>query len=45
VVAGQIVDPTLTTQLKNGFSVRGVLYDHIRAGEITGHASLLVWEA
>jgi GNAT superfamily N-acetyltransferase len=45
VVAGRIVDATLTSQLRNGFSVRGVLYDHIRAGEMTGHASLLVWEA
>ncbi|NNJ11491.1 GNAT family N-acetyltransferase [Chloroflexales bacterium ZM16-3] len=45
VVAGRIVDPTLTSQLRIGFSVRGVLYDHIRAGEMTGHASLLVWEA
>jgi GNAT superfamily N-acetyltransferase len=45
VVAGRIVDATLTSQLRNGFSVRGVLYDHIRAGEMTSHASLLVWEA
>ncbi|MBX0329254.1 GNAT family N-acetyltransferase [Oscillochloris sp. ZM17-4] len=45
VAAGRVVDPTLTSQLRIGFSVRGVLYDHIRAGEMTGHASLLVWEA
>lgn len=45
VVTGRIVDPTLTSQLRNGFTVRGVLYDHIRAGEMTSHASLLVWEA
>jgi GNAT superfamily N-acetyltransferase len=45
VAAGRITDATLTSQLRNGFTVRGVLYDHIRAGEMTGHASLLVWEA
>jgi GNAT superfamily N-acetyltransferase len=45
VVAGRIVDATLTSQLRNGFTVRGILYDHIRAGDMTGHASLLVWEA
>jgi GNAT superfamily N-acetyltransferase len=45
VAAGRLTDATLTSQLRIGFSVRGVLYDHIRAGEMTGHASLLVWEA
>jgi GNAT superfamily N-acetyltransferase len=45
VVAGRLSDPTLTPQLRNGFQVRGVLRDHIRAGELGNDAALIVWEA
>ncbi|MCS6888642.1 GNAT family N-acetyltransferase [Chloroflexus sp.] len=44
VVAGRLSDPTLTPQLRNGFTVRGILYDHIRDGKVP-HAALIVWEA
>jgi GNAT superfamily N-acetyltransferase len=43
VVAGQLADPTLTPQLRNGFTVRGILYNHIR-DELVPHAALIVWE-
>lgn len=45
VVAGRLADPTLTPQLRNGFQVRGVLHDHIHAGELGNDAALIVWEA
>ncbi len=44
VVAGQLADPTLTPQLRNGFTVRGIMYDHIR-DDLVPHAALIVWEA
>lgn len=46
VVAGQRSDPTLTPQLKNGFTVRGVLRNYLPTGDssTTAHATLLVWE-
>jgi len=43
VVAGRMSDPTLTPQLRNGFTVRGILYHHIRDGRVP-HAALIVWE-
>jgi hypothetical protein len=43
VIAGQLADPTLTPQLRNGFTVRGILYNHIR-DELVPHAALIVWE-
>ncbi len=45
VVAGQLTDPTLTAQLRNGFTVRGVFYDYIDAGELGNDAAMIVWEA
>jgi GNAT superfamily N-acetyltransferase len=44
VVRGELTDPTLTPQLRNGFVVRGVLYDYIEDAAITPHGTLLVWE-
>ncbi|MCU0492269.1 MAG: GNAT family N-acetyltransferase [Chloroflexaceae bacterium] len=46
VVAGRLVDPTLTPQLRIGWQVRGVLpnYTHDSAGH-GAPASWLVWEA
>jgi GNAT superfamily N-acetyltransferase len=46
VVAGRLSDPTLTAQLKNGFSVRAVLRGYVDGGELVNDdATLLVWEA
>ncbi|MCG8352502.1 MAG: GNAT family N-acetyltransferase [Chloroflexales bacterium] len=44
VVAGQLSDPTLTPQLRNGFVVRGVLRDYLHAGALGNDAALIVWE-
>ncbi|GIV89040.1 MAG: GNAT family N-acetyltransferase [Chloroflexus aggregans] len=44
VVAGRLTDPTLTPQLRNGFTVRGIIYNHIHDSE-NPHATLIVWEA
>jgi GNAT superfamily N-acetyltransferase len=44
VVDGELTDPTLTFQLKNGFEVRGLLEGYIE-DSITGNwATLIVWE-
>ncbi|WP_322821807.1 GNAT family N-acetyltransferase [Chloroflexus sp.] len=43
VVAGCLTDPTLTPQLRNGFTVRGIIYNHIRDSNMP-HAALIVWE-
>ncbi len=45
VVAGRLVDPTLTAQLRSGFSVHAVLWDYVDGGELVhDDATLLVWE-
>jgi GNAT superfamily N-acetyltransferase len=44
VSRGELIDPTLTPQLRSGFVVRGVLHDYIDDAAITPHASLIVWE-
>jgi GNAT superfamily N-acetyltransferase len=44
VSRGELIDPTLTPQLRSGFVVRGVLRDYIDDAAITPHASLIVWE-
>ncbi len=44
VTCGELIDPTLTPQLRNGFVVRGVLRDYIDDDAITSHAALIVWE-
>ena len=44
VTCGELIDPTLTPQLRNGFVVRGVLHDYIDDDAITSHAALIVWE-
>lgn len=44
VASGELSDPTLTFQLRNGFVVRGLLEGYIE-DEFTGNwASLIVWE-
>ena len=44
VTCDELIDPTLTPQLRNGFVVRGVLRDYIDDDAITSHAALIVWE-
>jgi ribosomal protein S18 acetylase RimI-like enzyme len=44
VVAGKLTDPTLTTQLRQGFKVRGILYDHITDPRSNDCAALIVRE-
>lgn len=42
VIAGKIMGRTLPMQLKNGFEVRGILYDHITDPRADNTATLLV---
>jgi len=43
VAAGELTDPTLTAQLRNGFEVMGVVADYVH-DETTGNwASFIVW--
>jgi GNAT superfamily N-acetyltransferase len=44
VVAGELNDPTLTFQLKNGFVVRGLLEGYLDDAASDGWATLIVWE-
>ncbi len=43
VVSGDLKDPTLSFQLKNGFKVRGILYHHYES-DADPHAALIVRE-
>lgn len=44
VVAGELQDPTLTFQMGNGFTVRGLLENYIEDESDDGWAALIVWE-
>jgi GNAT superfamily N-acetyltransferase len=44
VVAGELRDPTLSVQIKNGFMVKGILYDHITDPRADNCAALIVRE-
>ncbi|MCY4106440.1 MAG: GNAT family N-acetyltransferase [Chloroflexi bacterium] len=44
VVAGELRDPTLSVQLRNGFAVRGLLRDYLEDSASDDWATLLVWE-
>jgi ribosomal protein S18 acetylase RimI-like enzyme len=44
VVAGELIDPTLTFQMSNGFEVRGLLENYIEDESDDGWAALIVWE-
>lgn len=44
VAAGQLTDPTLTPQLRAGFTLRGILYNYIDAGELGSNSTLIVWD-
>jgi GNAT superfamily N-acetyltransferase len=42
VVAGELTDPTLTAQLRNGFQVKAILYNHITDPRADNCAALIV---
>lgn len=44
VARGELTDPTLTPQLRNGFVVRGILRDYLHDAELGDEATLIVWE-
>jgi GNAT superfamily N-acetyltransferase len=44
VVAGELTDPTLTFQLKQGFVVRGLIENYIEDSASDNWATLIVWE-
>jgi GNAT superfamily N-acetyltransferase len=44
VASGELTDPTLTPQLRAGFTLRGILYNYIDAGELGNDSTLIVWE-
>jgi GNAT superfamily N-acetyltransferase len=44
VVRGELADPTLTPQLRSGFTVRGILWNYLDDAEHGREASLIVWE-
>jgi len=44
VVAGELFDPTLTMQLRNGFEVRGMLENYIEDSNSDNWATLIVWD-
>ena len=43
VAAGELYDPTLTFQVRNGFEVRGVLENYMHDPTVDSWASLIVW--
>jgi GNAT superfamily N-acetyltransferase len=43
VLAGELFDPTLTFQLKEGFEVRGLLPDYLEDSASDNWATLIVW--
>lgn len=43
VVAGELYDPTLTFQLRNGFQVRGLIQDYIEDSASDNWATLIEW--
>ncbi|MDF1522827.1 MAG: GNAT family N-acetyltransferase [Trueperaceae bacterium] len=43
VVAGELTDPTLTMQLRNGFVVEGVLQGYLEDAAADDWAALIVW--
>lgn len=45
VVRGELIDPTLTFQLRNGFTVRGLIEDYLEDEASDNWATLIVWEA
>lgn len=44
VAAGELKDPTLTPQLRNGYTVRGIIHDYLHDAELGNDATLIVWD-
>lgn len=44
VATGEITDPTLTPQLRNGYTVRGIIHDYLHDAELGNDATLIVWD-
>ena len=44
IVAGELFDPTLSFQLRNGFEVRGLLENYLEDEASDNWATLIVWE-
>jgi hypothetical protein len=44
VATGELKDPTLTPQLRNGYTVRGIIYDYLHDAELGNDATLIVWD-
>jgi GNAT superfamily N-acetyltransferase len=44
VVAGELVDPTLTVQLRCGFRVHGIIQDYVTDPSCDNKAALIIWE-
>ena len=44
VIAGELFDPTLSFQLKNGFVVKGLLEGYLEDEASDNWATLIVWE-
>jgi GNAT superfamily N-acetyltransferase len=42
VVRGELTDPTLTPQVKNGFRVKGIIYDHITDPRSDNCATMII---
>lgn len=43
VIAGEIFDPTLSVQLKQGFTVHGIIHHYVDDPTCDGKAAFLVW--
>jgi GNAT superfamily N-acetyltransferase len=43
VVSGEIFDPTLSVQLKRGFTVHGIIHDYVSDPACDNKAAFLVW--
>ena len=43
VARGELVDPTLTAQIKNGFVVRGVIEGYLTDPTVDDYASFIIW--
>ncbi len=44
VATGELKDPTLTPQLRNGYTVRGIIHDYLHDAELGNDATLIVWD-
>jgi len=43
ILAGELVDPTLSVQLRCGFTVHGIIHNYVHDSACDGKAAFLVW--